>query len=74
MNKNWKKFTAEQQKKFQKLQFTFSWASIEDVQATGVAFSPQSEHPALQNMKFFNFLAGNFCPAGSVSGFLIRIR
>ncbi len=34
------------------LQFTYPQASIKDVQATEEAFSPQSEHPALQNMKF----------------------
>jgi hypothetical protein len=41
------------------LQFTYPEAFIKDAQATGEAFSPQGEHPALKNMKilvFFLFL------------------
>jgi hypothetical protein len=30
-------------------------ASLKDFQATGEAFSPQREHPALRKMKFINF-------------------
>ncbi len=32
---------------------------MKDVQATREAYSPQTKHPALQNMKFLHFL--NFC-------------
>jgi hypothetical protein len=39
MTKKFKKFTAEQNDK--KVQFTYPYASIKDVQATGEAFSPQ---------------------------------
>jgi hypothetical protein len=42
----------------QKLQFTYPWTSIKDVQAT-VQKKPSAlkrEHPALQNMNFLNFL------------------
>jgi hypothetical protein len=46
--------------------------SIKDAQASGEAFSPQREHPALQNMKFLYFFlyffVGNFFPPGSGSG------
>jgi hypothetical protein len=38
-----------------KLQFSYPYASIKDAQATGEAFSPQKEHPALQNMKILYF-------------------
>jgi hypothetical protein len=37
--------------------------------AFGLNTDPDSalkkEHPALQNMKFLNFLCGSFCPLGS---------
>jgi hypothetical protein len=44
---------------YQKLQFTYPWASLKDAQATAEAFNFKREHPALQNMKiryFFLFL------------------
>jgi hypothetical protein len=50
---------------YQKLQFTYPYASIKDVQATEEAFSPQ-KYPALQNI--FSTFKGNFCPPGSGSG------
>ncbi len=39
------------------------------IQATGEAFSPQREHPALQKIKYINFFyfVGHFCPPGSGS-------
>ena len=37
------------------MQFTYPLASIKDSQATGEAFSPQKEHPALQKMKILSF-------------------
>ncbi len=51
------KFTAKKIKYFlnKKLQFSYSWAFINDVQATGEALVLKREHPALQNMKFLNF-------------------
>jgi hypothetical protein len=47
------------------MQFTYPRASIKDVQATGEAFSPQREHPALQNRKFLNIFhfLGSFLPS-----------
>ncbi len=54
---------------------------MKDAQATGEAFSPQREHPALQNMKilYFFLFFGSFCPprsgSGSIQQFkLMRIR
>ncbi len=40
-----------------KLQFTYPWASMKDVQATGQEkpSALKREHSALQNMKFHNF-------------------
>jgi hypothetical protein len=39
------------------VQFTYPKASIKDIQVgTEEAFSSQKRHPALQNMKFLNFL------------------
>jgi hypothetical protein len=38
----------------QKLQFTYAYASIKDVQATGKAFSPQKRTSALHKIKFNN--------------------
>jgi hypothetical protein len=47
------------------LQFTYPYAFIMNVQATGEAFR---EHPELQNMNFLHFFSifvGHFCPLGS---------
>jgi hypothetical protein len=52
----------------QKLQFTYSWASIKDDQATGEAFSPQkrtSSNSKLEISLLFSFFVGHFCPIGS---------
>jgi hypothetical protein len=38
----------------QKLQFTYPWASVMDVQATEEASALRREHSALQNMNFRN--------------------
>jgi hypothetical protein len=54
MTKNWRKITAEKIKYFfdQKLKFTYPYASVKDVQATGEASCPlkRIQHPALKNM------------------------
>jgi hypothetical protein len=44
------------------MQFTYPQAFVKDVQATGVAFSPQREHPALQKINFMNsfYFSGPF--------------
>jgi hypothetical protein len=56
MTKNWKKFTAKKNWIFffLKLQFIYPLASIKNAQATGEAFKPQKEHPALQNIKILS--------------------
>jgi hypothetical protein len=66
-----KKFTAEKNYIFyQKLQFTYPYASIKDVQVTKKPSALKKEHPALQNIKFHNFFytfVGHLCPPGSGS-------
>ncbi len=54
----------------QKLQFTYSLASIKDVKARREALALKRKHPALLNMKFLNF----FCFSGSFLPSWIRIR
>ncbi len=57
MTKTWKKLQLKKKIIFfsdQKLQYTYPWASIKDVKATGEAFSPQ-RRTTLQTMKFLNF-------------------
>ncbi len=74
MAKNWKKITAEKKLNIFWLQFTHPHASKKEVQATEEAFSPQREHPALQNMKLkfliFSIFFWSFLP----SWIRIRIR
>ncbi len=50
-----------------KMQFTYPWASIKNVQATEEALALKREHLALQKMTFINFFhcCGFFCPTGS---------
>jgi hypothetical protein len=49
---SWKKLIIICNEKFQ---FTYSQASIQDVQAPAEAFSPRKrEHPAIQNKKFLS--------------------
>jgi hypothetical protein len=73
MTKNCKNFSTGKKQIFfwdKKLQFTYPYATIKDVQVTEKAFSSQKRHPALQTMKFLNF--SNF--GGSFFTSWIRIR
>jgi hypothetical protein len=54
----------------QKLQFYISLASLKNVQATGEAFSPKGENPALKKWNLLTF--SYFC--GSLLLFWIRIH
>ncbi len=72
MTKNLKKFKAEN---FSCIFFwsktAINYPSTKDAQATGEAFSPQREHPAIQNHEIsllFSSFVGHFCPPGSRSG------
>ncbi len=59
----------------QKLQFTYPWASIKDVQATGETFSTQKRTSSTSKHEFFKLLSnfvGHFCPLGSGSSDLIE--
>jgi hypothetical protein len=70
LTKNWKKCTAEKKTKFflhQKLQLTYPWASIKDVQVTKEAFSSQKRTSSTskhQIFYFFSTFVGHFCPPG----------
>jgi hypothetical protein len=68
MTKNWKKFTAEIKFIFfdQKLQFTYPYASIKDVQGTGEVFIPQRKTSSTSKLEFFTFVV-HFGPPGSGS-------
>ncbi len=58
-----------------KFQFTYSYASIKDVQATQEKSSSlKREHLALKNLNFLRFLWVIFGPPGSGSVFPMRIR
>jgi hypothetical protein len=57
----------------QKLQFTYPYASIKDVKATGEAFSPQKKPSSTSRheiSKLFSIFVGQICPheSGSKSG------
>jgi hypothetical protein len=55
---------------YQKLQFSYPYASIKDVQATEEAFSAQKRTSITSKLKissFFIFFWGQFCPPGSGS-------
>jgi hypothetical protein len=67
MIKNWKKFTAEIF-----FQFTYPYASIKDVQATGEAFSPQKRTSSTSKHKISKIY--HFCGSFLPSWIRIRIR
>ncbi len=78
MTKNWKKILQKNLNFFyQKLQFTHPKVSINDVQATGEAFSPQKRTSSTSKREicyFFPIFIGHFCPPGFGSGLRIRIQ
>jgi hypothetical protein len=71
MTKNVTKIIAEKKFKFfgdQKLQFTYPYASINNVQVTEEAFSSQkrpSNTTKHDLLTFFSTFVGHFCPPGS---------
>jgi hypothetical protein len=73
MNENWTKLKLTKIYIFfdKKLQYTYSYASIKDAQATEEAFRPQkrtSNNSKHEIFLLFSFFWGHFCPSGSGSG------
>ncbi len=75
--KNWGEIKAKKLYFFdQKLQFTYPYASVKDVQAPGDILLPQKRTSCASKLEFFFTFVGHFCPLGSRfrSVFLMRIR
>jgi hypothetical protein len=77
MTKNWKKFTTEKKFNFfwdEKVQYTYSYASIKNVQVTEEAFISQKRTSTTsKHVEMFSFFS-TFCIFARLNPDPIRIR